>query len=437
MNNDSGDAKKNAEIVHDISEMKEGYIYKITSLRTANVYYGSTKKCIKKRFNEHIAMYNMWVRNPKGYAYSTSFEIVQYDDAKIELVVAYIYADESELLRLEQCFIDTHRNSVNTHAPSKLIHNYHKEKRHISRPEDIRKANDISGREYERLKKLKTHTYDEKMRIERYDMKLNGVDVDNYNIEKKYKKVPFIESKIEEIIKARELNQSEYDILLRRKRRSGNDKLSMQKYQLTTMLNVSTLTPELGRAYVKKSGVIQDILNLIDNRTNDVKYDGVKPVKRRDSLLRLSTIRQIMRELNIEYLTECELGADAIDPGKFAFLDSTRMNLFTRFSNSDKIYIKIRTVCEYFGIAFAQETEQRMRKGVREFKTCGYTVKYDYHTMSIVRMIVDNSDHNVSDDIIAKLSEFDKYIDTEGNDETPSDFEYHYPRFDIRRVRFN
>lgn len=164
------------------TELKEGIIYKISSSRTDKIYYGSTTQTIEERFREHVAAYRIWVRNKKRYPYMTSFEIVQYDDAEMELVVTYPYYDISELARLEQCYIDTYANTVNTHVPSKVIKAFYKEKRKRFVYRDIKNAKDITKNEYIALKKLRTHTYEERMEIERYDMKTNGIDINDPGI---------------------------------------------------------------------------------------------------------------------------------------------------------------------------------------------------------------------------------------------------------------
>jgi len=65
-----------------------GKIYKITSPQTELCYIGSTtKKYVCQRFGDHKSNYKRWKQGKTGYV--TSFDILQYNDALVELVETF------------------------------------------------------------------------------------------------------------------------------------------------------------------------------------------------------------------------------------------------------------------------------------------------------------------------------------------------------------
>ena len=63
----------------------EGSIYRIFSPSTDKCYVGSTTKPINSRLCDHKSSYKGWKDSGKNH-YTTSFEILQYDDVCIELL---------------------------------------------------------------------------------------------------------------------------------------------------------------------------------------------------------------------------------------------------------------------------------------------------------------------------------------------------------------
>ena len=61
-----------------------GRIYKLTSAETNNVYVGSTTQALEKRVREHKKDYTSYIKGTRCYV--TSYEIVKYVDATIELI---------------------------------------------------------------------------------------------------------------------------------------------------------------------------------------------------------------------------------------------------------------------------------------------------------------------------------------------------------------
>jgi len=81
-----------------------GRIYSIRSHQTDDIYIGSTKQPLSKRMVEHRSKY----KNQKSY--TTSFEILKFDDAYIELIEENEFESrdlllkrEGELIRLMNC----------------------------------------------------------------------------------------------------------------------------------------------------------------------------------------------------------------------------------------------------------------------------------------------------------------------------------------------
>lgn len=88
-----------------------GRIYKISSPQTCKIYIGSTIHQLKVRFTKHKSSYKSY-SSGKGH-YEASFEIVQYEDAKIELFYEGLFKTKQELHTLEGEVIGTLDNTCN------------------------------------------------------------------------------------------------------------------------------------------------------------------------------------------------------------------------------------------------------------------------------------------------------------------------------------
>ena len=76
-----------------------GYIYSIRSYHTELIYIGSTFGTLRQRLYSH--KYDFKRFNLQKYHYVSSYEIVKYDDAFIELVEKYENVNKMELHRFE------------------------------------------------------------------------------------------------------------------------------------------------------------------------------------------------------------------------------------------------------------------------------------------------------------------------------------------------
>jgi len=75
---------------------QKGFIYKLWSNETPQVYIGSTsQKYLSSRFASHRRKYKDWQLGK--YNYVSSFELIKHPDCKIELLEVYMFNDKHEL----------------------------------------------------------------------------------------------------------------------------------------------------------------------------------------------------------------------------------------------------------------------------------------------------------------------------------------------------
>ena len=84
-------------------DYKNGKIYVLRSNQTDDVYIGSTTTKLSKRLYGHKNKFKLW-KNGK-YPYTTSFELMKYDDIYIELLQGYSCDSKMELCKREGEFI--------------------------------------------------------------------------------------------------------------------------------------------------------------------------------------------------------------------------------------------------------------------------------------------------------------------------------------------
>jgi len=81
-----------------------GKVYKIYSQKSNEVYIGSTTKLLLQRFLQHKKNYKSY--NKGKYHFVTSFYILEYDDANIELIEEVEFDDKKELIKRERFHIE-------------------------------------------------------------------------------------------------------------------------------------------------------------------------------------------------------------------------------------------------------------------------------------------------------------------------------------------
>jgi hypothetical protein len=107
----------------------KGYIYMIRSFQTEDVYYGSTTQQLCNRMAKHRCNYKQWLNG--NFNNISSFEILKYEDAYIELVEEIEFQNKKELHAREGYYI-RENNCVNKYIPCRTNKEYieeHKEER--------------------------------------------------------------------------------------------------------------------------------------------------------------------------------------------------------------------------------------------------------------------------------------------------------------------
>ena len=108
---------------------QNGRIYCIRNYENDDIYIGSTTQTIKHRFKNHKANYKRWLK--KESCYYTSFEIIQYDSAYVELVEKYPCNCKEELEKREGEIIRETENCVNKYVAGRTKEEYYQEKKEI------------------------------------------------------------------------------------------------------------------------------------------------------------------------------------------------------------------------------------------------------------------------------------------------------------------
>lgn len=80
-----------------------GRVYKISSEESRKCYIGSTKQTINERFSKHKHDYKRY--NNGTHHYVSSYEVVKYPDAKIELLEEVECDTLKDLRKLESKYI--------------------------------------------------------------------------------------------------------------------------------------------------------------------------------------------------------------------------------------------------------------------------------------------------------------------------------------------
>jgi hypothetical protein len=106
-----------------------GCVYTIKSFQTDLYYIGSTYQPLYKRFFVHKSDFKNFYKTGK---YISSFEILKYDDAYIEILEKTEHLDRSQLFKRENELIREHINAIvnvkgNTHKKDEVHLNELKE----------------------------------------------------------------------------------------------------------------------------------------------------------------------------------------------------------------------------------------------------------------------------------------------------------------------
>ena len=83
--------------------MVYGRVYSIRSHQTTDIYIGSTTQTLSQRMTDHRKNYKQYLDKKKNYI--TSYEIIQYEDAYIELLFEGEFESKNALERKEGNYI--------------------------------------------------------------------------------------------------------------------------------------------------------------------------------------------------------------------------------------------------------------------------------------------------------------------------------------------
>ena len=89
----------------------QGFIYKLVSNQTPQIYIGSTFKNLEWRFKKHQSHYRNYINNCSEYN-RKSFELLQYPDCKIELIKECMVANRADLHIEENLAMIFHKDII-------------------------------------------------------------------------------------------------------------------------------------------------------------------------------------------------------------------------------------------------------------------------------------------------------------------------------------
>ena len=116
---------------------ENGKIYKLYSPSKNIVYYGSTaEKYLSRRFHKHLAHYKRYKNGKIGY--TTSFDVLECEDYKIELLEEVSCNNVEQLRERERYYIENNE-CVNKNIPNQT------QKEWRNNNEDYRKSYEKNG----------------------------------------------------------------------------------------------------------------------------------------------------------------------------------------------------------------------------------------------------------------------------------------------------
>lgn len=129
------------------SKYSDGKIYKLTSKNTEKIYLGSTYNELNKRLYNHIGKYNQYIKGT-GHYY-TAFELLEFEDIEIELIMMFpcntkkeLEQKEGEFIKLfgEKCvnYVVAGRNTKEHYQDNREVYSINNKKYHDINKETIR-----------------------------------------------------------------------------------------------------------------------------------------------------------------------------------------------------------------------------------------------------------------------------------------------------------
>jgi hypothetical protein len=145
----------------EINKYHSSKIYKISSSHIDKFYIGSTIKTLNRRLVGHKSHYTHYIEKGMG-AYISSFEVVKFDDAIIELIKDVKCENRKELDKIEgDCILEYHERILNKNIPGRTMKEYNEEYR-ITHKDKIKEYYEINKdriKEYYEINKDKKKEY--------------------------------------------------------------------------------------------------------------------------------------------------------------------------------------------------------------------------------------------------------------------------------------
>lgn len=136
-------------------DYKKGKIYCIRSNETKEIYIGSTCSSLKQRFSVHKSDYKKKMRDDT-HRTTSSFNILKYTDAYIELLELYSCDSKKDLLRREGEHIRNTPNCINPSIAGRTIKEWRTDNKERLREYDKEYRKNVSP---EKLKQWRQNYY--------------------------------------------------------------------------------------------------------------------------------------------------------------------------------------------------------------------------------------------------------------------------------------
>ena len=108
-----------------------GRIYKIVSSECDGCYVGSTTKQLSTRFSDHKSSYKRYLSGKGGYY--TSFEVLKFVDASVELIHEGVFDSRKDMEHLEGELIRTTPNAMNKNVAGRTKKEHYHDNREAIR----------------------------------------------------------------------------------------------------------------------------------------------------------------------------------------------------------------------------------------------------------------------------------------------------------------
>ena len=236
-----------------------GKIYTIRSFQTDKVYYGSTTQPLSKRFSKHKKDFKNYTQG--NFSYISSFEILQYDDAYIELVENFSCENKEQLQKREGEII---RDNL-TNCANKRIEGRTGQQYYLDNKEKIDKQH-------------KQYYSDNKAKIDARNKQWTEINKDKI---KTIKQQYYLNNKDE--IDARNQqyylhNKDEIDKKHQQYYLNNKDKIKIRSQQNYFINNKEKITCECGSIYTKHYQLVhfrtKKHINFINNQQKELKNDN-------------------------------------------------------------------------------------------------------------------------------------------------------------------